>query len=812
MIVNVKGTRAGQDDGDLPSRQRYLTKEKKPSKAPFAVGAFLLGLAVYLKSALPSRAEPASDDSAPDAEPEEARPRLKLVENEMRTAELIATDAENSTGTLQDAEHAFHRIGSGSLLDERLPSARFLMVNSPSINYADFSMPRTDVSDLAAFQPALTVANDNIPSSGGSSGGRGPALEPTDEPRRPARPPVHAVADDDSEDDEDRTGTGRVGGSRNEDEYDGDEDEEGENNYNRAPRSSGAVYLADVFGCGAVLIGLTKLLANASDPDGDVLSIKNLTVSSGNITQTATGWLYDPDALGPVTVRFEITDGKLSIVQYAYFSVEKNPPIVGTEGDNILVGTNCADVIEAKGGNDLVDGRSGNDTIEAGAGDDHVVGGAGNDVIYGGDGDDIILGQEGDDEISGGEGNDRLFGDEGDDTIFGDAGEDEIHGGEGRDLLFGGTGNDTVFGDAGDDIIHGEDGDDVLSGGEGNDLVAAGAGNDSLEGGSGADLLFDETGQDTVRGGAGDDRVVAALDEDRDTYDGGEGAADALDLTATEAGVSVDLAAGSAEGEEIGDNAVTGFEIVEGGAGNDSLAGSEGGETLSGAGGEDLIEGRAGDDTISGGDGDDRLLDGTGEDSVTGGAGNDVVSAAADGNDDAYEGSDGEDVLDYSQSEELIIVDLVTMTASGADIGEDVIGGFESVIGGSGDDSFLVGQQAMILEGGSGDDLFEFVPPPTSESEPVHVLHEIVDFTAGDRIRMSKFDIFERIVDELESQFEAIYGDQINASETAIRYRYETSDSVDRTVLEADIDHDRIYETTVILEGRHALVIVDQTT
>jgi len=801
MIVNVKGTRAGQDDGGLPSRQRYLTKEKKPSKAPFAVGAFLFGIAAYLKSALPSREEPASDDSAPDAEPEAARPRLKLVENEVRAAELIATDAESSTGTLQDAEHAFRRIGSGSLLDERLPSARFLMVDSPSINYADFSLPRTDVSDLAAFQPALTVANDNIPSSGGSSGGGGQSSPDVVEELRP-RPRVRFTDKDDDDDDEEvEKGAGTIA----------DDDEDDENNYNRAPRSNGPIYLADVFGCGAVLIGLSKLLANAFDPDGDALSISNLTVSSGNITQTATGWLYDPDALGPVTVRFEITDGKLSVVQYAYFSVQKNPPIVGTEGDNILVGTNCADVIEAKGGNDLVDGRSGNDTIEAGAGDDHVVGGAGNDVIFGGDGDDIILGQEGNDEISGGEGNDRLFGDEGDDTIFGDAGEDEIHGGEGRDLLFGGTGNDTVFGDAGDDIIHGEDGDDLLSGGEGNDLVTAGAGNDSLEGGSGADLLFDGTGGDTVRGGAGDDRVVAALDEDRDTYDGGEGAADALDLTATEAGVSVDLAAGSAAGEEIGDNAVTGFEIVEGGAGNDSLAGSEGGETLSGAGGEDLIEGRAGDDTISGGDGNDRLLDGAGEDSVTGGAGNDVVSAAADGNDDTYQGSDGEDVLDYSQSEESIIVDLVTMTASGADIGEDVIGGFESVIGGSGDDSFLIGQQAMILEGGSGDDLFEFVPPATPESEPVHVLHEIVDFQAGDRIRMSKFDIFEKIVDELESQFEAIYGDQIKASETAIRYRYESSDSVDRTILEADIDHDKIYETTVILDGRHALVIVDQT-
>ena len=194
MIVNVKGTRAGQDDGDLPSRQRYLTKEKKPSKAPFAVGAFLFGIAAYLKSALPSRAEPASDDSAPDAEPEAARPRLKLVENEMRAAELIATDAENSTGTLQDAEHAFHRIGSGSLLDERLPSARFLMVDSPSINYSDFSMPRTDVSDLAAFQPALTVANDNIPSSGGSSGGGGQSsLDAVEELRagQAAGVPVH---------------------------------------------------------------------------------------------------------------------------------------------------------------------------------------------------------------------------------------------------------------------------------------------------------------------------------------------------------------------------------------------------------------------------------------------------------------------------------------------------------------------------------------------------------------------------------------------------------------------------------------------
>ena len=176
--------------GSAISRRRRSRRRHRSRSAPFS-----FGIAAYLKSALPSRAEPASDDSAPDAEPEAARPRLKLVENEMRTAELIATDAENSTGTLQDAEHAFHRIGSGSLLDERLPSARFLMVDSPSINYSDFSMPRTDVSDLAAFQPALTVANDNIPSSGGSSGGGQSSPDAVEELR--PRPRVRFTDKDD---------------------------------------------------------------------------------------------------------------------------------------------------------------------------------------------------------------------------------------------------------------------------------------------------------------------------------------------------------------------------------------------------------------------------------------------------------------------------------------------------------------------------------------------------------------------------------------------------------------------------------------
>jgi Ca2+-binding RTX toxin-like protein len=795
MIIDVKGTRRDGDASEAPARQRYLEREIKLSKTPLAVGAFLFGIAAYLKSALPSKAQPEGEpDPAAAFEPD--GPHLKLVESGLAPA-----GKEEATGALQEENGKPRPVGSGSLLDERLPSAAFMAVESNAIDFSDFYVQRSDVSEFAVFQAALTVANDNIRSArrpSASGGSSGDSAEP-DSPESP----VAGVGEGDEGKDRSK------GGTKGRDKNKGKDKDEEDDPENRAPCSTGPLYLADLLSCASVLFGLSTLLANASDPDGDALTIRNLTVSSGTITQSGTGWLYDPDSIGPVTIRYEITDGKASITQYAYFSVEKSAPIHGSEGDDIIVGTSCGDTIDALGGDDLVDGRSGDDVIHGRSGNDHITGGAGSDVILGGEGDDVIFGQFGDDQISGGAGDDRLFGDEGSDIVFGDAGDDEIHGGEGNDLLSGGAGCDTVLGGVGDDNIRGDGGDDSLDGGDGNDLIAAGIGNDSLEGGAGADVLIDEAGQDTVIGGLGDDHVIVALDEDRDVYAGAEGI-DTLDLTATTGGVDVDVADHVAEGQEIGHNEIGGFEIVEGGWGDDVLAGAGSSDTFSGGAGDDRIDGRGGDDAIDGGAGNDFLVDGAGQDSMTGGTGDDHVRAAADGESDVYRGGDGGDTLDYSQSGQSITVDLVAMVASGTEIGEDMIESFEAVIGGSGDDSFLVGPQAVILEGGGGNDLFEFVPPPPM-AEPVLVHHEIVDFQAGDRIRMSKYDIFEKIIDQLESQFEAIYGDTVDADKASIRYRYETAENLDRTVLEADLDRDRTYETTVILEGRHALVIIDHT-
>ncbi len=56
--------------------------------------------------------------------------------------------------------------------------------------------------------------------------------------------------------------------------------------------------LNDVFGCAAILITLADLLRNASDPDGDALSVTNVRVSSGTLTPTDGGWMFQPEA-GP---------------------------------------------------------------------------------------------------------------------------------------------------------------------------------------------------------------------------------------------------------------------------------------------------------------------------------------------------------------------------------------------------------------------------------------------------------------------------------------------------------------------------------
>jgi Ca2+-binding RTX toxin-like protein len=155
-------------------------------------------------------------------------------------------------------------------------------------------------------------------------------------------------------------------------------------------------------------------------------------------------------------------------------------------------------------------------------------------------------------------------------------------------------------------------------------------------------------------------------------------------------------------------------DIIDAGTGNDSLDGGAGNDILSGNLGNDLIAGGAGSDTLKGGDGND-VLDGgiendalygdAGDDIVYGGAGRDTLNGGA-GNDYMFGGDDkdilyggaGSDVLDGGADNDTLY-DTDNATAYGALSTEN-----DELVGGDGNDTFFGGYDTML--GGAGDDVF----------------------------------------------------------------------------------------------------------
>ncbi len=819
-MIEVKATKPVKEDHD--AHDRYVLKnEDKNSKVPMFLTLFLTGFALYLKSALSGQHEglPAGEAAQrPSTDADEGLPATDPA----TTGSLAGTAIEEEAAPPP-------RKAGGVHLSNHKNAVSYLQSDSPPIEFGRLNLP-----SLALLK---------------TSGGISVSFHASNDNAWTVAKPASIVPVRMSKD---QAWTGSDGAASATPQAKEDKPVQQEKAHNRAPRVGNPVTLADVSGCTIALIGLADFLRGTSDPDGDALSVKDIKVSSGKLVQADGGWSYQAEGLGPVTIHYQITDGTASVQQTAHFSVVETAPITGTDGDDLLVGTSCIDDIDGLAGDDNIDARDGSDTVDAGDGNDNIVGGSGDDTIFAGRGNDIVLAGLGDDHIFGGAGDDRLYGEEGRDSIFGDAGNDLLSGGADGDILHGGAGNDALKGD---------DGNDVLEGGDGNDSLAGGTGNDVLRGGSGEDTVNGEDGNDTVAGDA--DRV-------NDTYDGGAGI-DSLDYSALVEVAEINLADGIASGAEIGTDSISNFEIVRAGANDDIVTGSAGAEEihgnagndhLSGGGASDVVNGGDGDDVVTGdldcvadsydggsgtdtldysaalmsvvvdlaagsasgqeigtdgisnfeiistGEGDDLLRDGDDADCILAGKGDDIVAAAADAADDDFRGEDGFDTIDYSQAAHGVLIDLTTGKATGFDVGHDAIEGFEKIIGGSGDDVVRTGPLAVVVEGGAGNDTFEFSVPA---SQSAAVVHQILDFMVGDRIDVSKYKIFEEVMDGLEDRFEDIYGEKADSEPLPIRVRHEGTDDMSRTFIEVDMDKDQHYEMTINLTGHHLLVIVENT-
>jgi Ca2+-binding RTX toxin-like protein len=258
---------------------------------------------------------------------------------------------------------------------------------------------------------------------------------------------------------------------------------------------------------------------------------------------------------------------------------------------------------------DTLTGNAGNNTLTGGAAGDVLDGGAGIDTAsYAGSIAGVTVnlatglasgGHAAGDMLTNIE---NMIGSVFADVLTGNAGNNTLTGGAGGDVLDGGAGIDmaSYAGSdasvtvnlaagaasgghaAGDTLTNiesllGSVFADILTGDARNNALNGGLGNDTLNGGDGSDVLSGGAGADALNGGAG---------------------LDAASYAASDAGVTVNLATGTASGGHAAGDILTGIENLIGSAFADSLTGDAGNNVLNGGLGSDVLTGGAGRDVF----------------------------------------------------------------------------------------------------------------------------------------------------------------------------------------------------------------------
>ena len=204
-------------------------------------------------------------------------------------------------------------------------------------------------------------------------------------------------------------------------------------------------------------------------------------------------------------------------------------------------------------------------------------------------------------------------------------------------------------------------------------------------------------GDDVIDGGAGNDTIFGEGGDDRILY-----------------GTGNDTVYGGAGDDTIDDAPGTGGATTDrnslyGGAGSDTIFGAQDADLLDGGTGDDRLSAEGGNDTLYGRDGDDVLFGGAGNDTAYGGTGNDDVRLGS-GNDvfggpdteagnDTIRGEDGNDSIHAGAGDDSVFGGSGRDTLTGGT-------GSDSVYGGTGSDAILVGPAdgADTIEGGEDAD------------------------------------------------------------------------------------------------------------
>jgi Ca2+-binding RTX toxin-like protein len=371
------------------------------------------------------------------------------------------------------------------------------------------------------------------------------------------------------------------------------------------------------------------------------------------------------------------------------------------------------------GGNDVIvtTAASRNETISTGAGDDSITVAGGSDTIHGGAGLDTLIVNLGGmhnrvvnnpapqaDPVNGGfQGGLFSF----------STGDGHSYTGIERFVITTGAGNDTITTASGDDVIDGGAGNDTLNGAGGTDTVSyatATAGvtvslaittqqdtvNSGLDTLSNFENLTGSAWNDTLTGSSGNNVIDGGAGHD--LLDGGDGT-DTVSYASATAGVTVDLS--NEESQDTGGSGadrVRNFENATGSAFADRLTGNWNHNVLTGGAGDDVLEGGGGNDTLDGGSGNDTASYASATSMVevdlrvagaqsTLGAGDDTLIGIEN-----LTGSAFNDRLTGNSGDNLLI------GGAGDDRLSAITGGNDTLRGGAGGDTYVIGQANVTIE------------------------------------------------------------------------------------------------------------------
>ncbi|MCW0368134.1 hypothetical protein NB699_003117 [Xanthomonas sacchari] len=491
---------------------------------------------------------------------------------------------------------------------------------------------------------------------------------------------------------------------------------------------------------------LTIRMADGTDA---VSLIGYFVAGNQGMIRTADGYSYSASSFANGALQGQATKG-----------TEGADTLEGTNSADRIYGMAGNDTLYGGPGDDLLDGGAGDDILYDGAGNDILVGGTGNDTYFVGalsgfdtisqlgasnaGNDRIVLSQFNAQsamnyQISGSDLLIAAHSDSGPGAIvklegFLAAGAPQhvIELGDGKTLTasdfnrvswWGTSGDDTYSGGFSPDSIHGGAGNDVLSGGAGDDEITGDDGDDTLYGGIGNDTFYDGQGRDVVYGEEGDDKFNITRDYQDDRFIGGKGN-DSYYMYHNYTGSWQPPFADFSEVEEDADGGVdtiyTNYYIVVmapnieravvvgesfwyndvpsqviGNALNNEIRIEKTDVAGGYAGRKYLLDGGAGDDTLVGRESDDTY--------VVDSEGDVIVESSVYASVDTVRASFSYSIVDKLELENIELTgDTVESTATGNRLNNVLNGRMSSaantLIGGAGDDTYIAGDNDIIVE------------------------------------------------------------------------------------------------------------------